>query len=154
MRVSVSRRSGTPRLARRAAGVGLPLALWLARSITRPLDRLAAAARTVAAGDLPTPLKVDGPREVARVTESFNAMSAEVAASRQVVAQLLANLRHDLGTPLTVIAGFAQALLDGTAHDGDARRAAARTIADETRRLEAMVEDLAKLADPPSSPGD
>jgi len=91
------------------AVVGAPLAVWLSRSVTRPLDRLATAAGRVAGGRLPGPLPEEGPQEVARASAAFNAMSAEVGHARTAQADLLAGLRHDLRTPLTVIGGFAEA---------------------------------------------
>ncbi len=72
-------------------------------------------------------------------------MTAELDASRRTETELLANLRHDLRTPLTVIGGFAEALVDGTA-EGDAATRAARTIADETARLERLVDELGAVA--------
>ena len=54
-----------------------------------------------------TPLPLDGPTEVRELTDRFNAMSAELEATRKGETELLANLRHDLRTPLTVISGFA-----------------------------------------------
>lgn len=126
--------------------VGAVLASLLARSIARPLERLAAATKDVGRGTLPPPLPLDGPAEIAHASASFNTMTAEVAHARKQEADLLAGLRHDLRTPLTVIGGFAQALQDGTA-SGPAARRAAVAIADETARLERMVDDLGALAD-------
>ena len=126
--------------------IGLLLAAWVVRSVTGPLDRLAAAAGSVGQGEAPPPLPEDGPREIARVSTAFNTMSAEVANARRIQGELLAGLRHDLRTPLTVIGGFAEALLDGTAAGPDAERAAA-AIAEETARLERMVDELGDLAD-------
>ncbi|MET1232646.1 MAG: HAMP domain-containing sensor histidine kinase [Candidatus Limnocylindrales bacterium] len=128
------------------AVIGLLLAAWVARSVTRPLDGLAAAASSVGQGEVPPPLPEDGPREIARVSAAFNTMSAEVAEARRTQGDLLAGLRHDLRTPLTVIGGFAEALLDGTAVGPDAERAAA-AIAEETARLEQMIDELGDLAD-------
>jgi signal transduction histidine kinase len=121
--------------------LGIPLAWLLSRSITGPMRRLAQAA-----GDLPTstsaqPLPVEGPTEVRVLTERFNAMAHEMASTRDEETQMLANLRHDLRTPLTSIGGFAEAIADGTA-SGDRAAAAARTIAEETQRLERLVGEL------------
>lgn len=127
--------------------VGVPLAWWLAQGVTRPLERLSDAAAAVGRGELPPALPVDGPQEAAAASRSFNAMTAEVAHARSSQVELLANLRHDLRTPLTVIAGFAQALGDGTATGPDAARAAG-AIAGEAARMERMVEDLADLDQP------
>ncbi len=127
--------------------IGIPLAVGLSRSVSGPLGRLAAASDTVAAGRVPAPLPTAGPREVAEASAAFNAMAAEVDATRQAQRQLLADVRHDLRTPLTVIAGFAEALRDGTASGPAADRAAA-AISDEAGRLERMLADLDHLAMP------
>ena len=95
-------------------------------------------------GPEPPPLPAEGPSEVRDVTQQFNAMRAELARGRRAETELLANLRHDLRTPLTVIGGFAEALVDGTA-SGDAAPRAARAIADETARLERLVGALGAL---------
>ncbi|HTS15188.1 MAG TPA: HAMP domain-containing protein, partial [Candidatus Sulfotelmatobacter sp.] len=104
--------------------VGIPLATLLARQVSRPLERLAVAARHVGEGTLPAPLPVDGPQEVQDASLAFNQMTAEVEHARRAQADMLAGLRHDLRTPLTVIGGFAQALQDGTATGDEAGRAA------------------------------
>ena len=83
---------------------------------------------------------------MAQATAAFNAMAQEVARGRETQRQLVADLRHDLRTPLTVIGGFAEALRDGTAQ-GPAIPRAAELIADETQRLERMLGDLGALAD-------
>ena len=127
--------------------VGIPLAIGLSRSVGRPLRRLAAASGTVAAGRVPEPLPTGGPVEVAEASAAFNAMAAEVEATRQAQKQLLADVRHDLRTPLTVIAGFAEALRDGTARGASAERAAT-AISDEAGRLERMLTDLDHLTVP------
>jgi two-component system sensor histidine kinase BaeS len=120
--------------------VGLPLAWLVSRSVGRPLRRVAEAAARLPAGRIGR-LPLEGPREVQEVTATFNALADELAETRDREARLLADLRHDLRTPVTVIAGFAQALGDGTAAGPDAERAA-RAIAEEAGRLEALVGQL------------
>jgi len=124
-----------------SAVVGLPLVLVLSRSVGGPLRRL-----TDATADLPVrsghePLPLDGPSEVRELTARFNAMAGELMDSRQRETELLADLRHDLRTPLTVIGGYAAALADGTAVGPDAERAA-RTIGEEATRLGRLVDEL------------
>ncbi len=125
--------------------VGGPLALILSRSVTSPLRRLQhATAHVPATGGLvagQAPLPVEGPGEVRELTEHFNAMIAELQATREREERLLANLRHDLRTPLTVIGGFATAIADGTAKGPEAIKAA-HTIGDEATRLERLVAEL------------
>jgi two-component system, OmpR family, sensor kinase len=122
--------------------VGIPIAWLLSRSLTGPMRRLAGAAAELPAASGPArPLPVEGPTEVRVLTERFNAMAHELTSTRQEETQLLANLRHDLRTPLTSIAGYAEAIADGTAQ-GERATAAARTIAEEAERLERLVGEL------------
>ncbi|NJD29970.1 MAG: HAMP domain-containing histidine kinase [Chloroflexi bacterium] len=120
--------------------VAAPLAWVVSRSVTRPLERVAAATATVPSGAA-IALPLQGPSEVRALTESFNAMSGELEATRRRETELLANLRHDLRTPLTVISGYATALRDGTA-TGDDAATAARAIEEEAGRLEQLVAAL------------
>ena len=74
----------------------------------------------------------------------MNALADELARTRARESELLADLRHDLRTPLTVIAGYAAALADGTATGPSAQRAAA-AIAEEAGRLERLVGELGAI---------
>ena len=133
-----------------AGGVALALALLLAllvaRSVSRPLALITQATEEVARGNLDHRLEVEGPDEVRRLAKSFNVMAQEVKASRQAQRDFVANVSHDLKTPLTSIQGFAQALLDGTAADPAAQRKAAQVIHDEAARMSRLVEQLLELA--------
>jgi signal transduction histidine kinase len=120
--------------------IATPLALVMSRSVTRPLRRLADATTDIPAGHS-VALPLAGPKEVRELTGTFNAMTGELEATRQREDELLANLRHDLRTPLTVITGFAAALADGTAK-GDAAIDAARAIEEEAGRLERLVSEV------------
>jgi two-component system sensor histidine kinase BaeS len=126
--------------------VGAPLAVLLSRSVARPLARLASRTEDLVdpAAGATSPLPLEGPREVRNLTERVNAVAAELARSRAREGELLADLRHDLRTPLTVIGGYAAALSDGTA-TGDAADRAAEAIAEETARLERLVGQLGAI---------
>jgi len=126
--------------------IGAPLAWLLSRSIARPLARLAQRTSELVVPGAPVvpPLPVVGPREVRVATARVNLLADELARSRARESELLADLRHDLRTPLTVIAGYAAALADGTATGGAAERAAA-AIAEEAGRLERLVGELGAI---------
>lgn len=122
-----------------------PIAWLLSRSITRPLRRLATATASVpVAGATTQPLLPEGPLEVRDLTGRFNAMTAELNRIRGEERELLANIRHDLRTPLTVVGGFAEALRDGTA-TGDGVARAGEAIAQEAARMSGLVEDLRSI---------
>lgn len=120
-----------------------PLAWLVARSVTRPLERVAEAASGLPVGTSTT-LPLEGPSEIRALTSTFNAMSGELAGTRRREAELLADLRHDLRTPLTVISGFAAALIDGTASGDDVQRAG-HAIGEEAGRLERLVGELGTI---------
>jgi two-component system sensor histidine kinase BaeS len=126
--------------------VGAPMAVLLSRSVARPLDRLRGRL-----GELVDPLRspaeplpATGPREVRDLTARVNVLGVELARTRARESELLADLRHDLRTPLTVIGGYASALADGTATGDGAERAAA-AIVEETARLERLVGELGAI---------
>ncbi|MFB7634468.1 sensor histidine kinase [Streptomyces sp. NPDC056149] len=88
------------------AGVGVlgaaTAGLWVARAALKPVDRLTAAVEHVArTQDLTIRIPTDGEDEIARLSRSFNAMTAALAASRDLQQQLIADAGHELRTPLT-----------------------------------------------------
>lgn len=123
--------------------VALILAVVITRSIARPLQTLARAAAEVAEGKFDQQVPIKGPAEIRAVAEAFNRMSAEIRTEQKSQQDLLANVSHDLKTPLTSIQGYAQAIVDGAAPDP---QRAARIIYDESARLNRMVIGLTDLA--------
>lgn len=131
----------------RAGAVALVASLLLAWLISRwvaaPLQKTAEAARAVAAGDYQRRLTPAGPDEAHSLAASFNEMVEQVHINQQAMRDFVANVSHEIKTPLTSIQGYAQALLDGTAQD---RQQAAQVIHDESDRLGRLVQELLDLA--------
>jgi two-component system sensor histidine kinase BaeS len=128
-----------------AAAGGLLAALTaflLARRISQPVDRIAAAARTLASGAHPDPVAVEGATEIATLARSFNDLATQLQQAQEAERNFLLSVSHELKTPLTAIRGYAEAVEDGVL---DPREAAA-TVAFEARRLERLVKDLLDLA--------
>ena len=119
--------------------------LVLARQTARPLDRLAGAARRLAAGERDVRVPEDGPAELAQVAGALNSLAAALTDSEARQRRFLLDVSHELRTPLTAVSGYAEALADGVL-TGPQVPEAGRVIRDEAGRLQHRVEDLLALA--------
>ena len=125
-----------------AALAAVALARWLAR----PLRQTAQAAALLAAGDRDVRLEPTGPREVAEVAESVNALAEALQGSEARQREFLLSVSHELRTPLTAIRGFAESLADGVVAAPAEVPEVGRTMLAESQRLERLVGDLLDLA--------
>jgi two-component system OmpR family sensor kinase/two-component system sensor histidine kinase BaeS len=126
-----------------AVGVGLAIGALLSQSLTAPLQRLAAAARAVALGDLSQQVDVEGSAEMVEVAQAFNDMTTALGESERQRQNMVADVAHELRTPLTVIQGNLRAILDDV-YPLD--QAEISRLYDETRLLSRLVDDLRELA--------
>ena len=125
--------------------LSLFLAFWISGWVANPLQRLLAAVRAVPSEQVHN-IPDRGPREVKDLTRAFNAMANRVQISQKSQRDFVANVSHELKTPLTSIQGFAQAILDGTATAPKDQKQAAQVIYNEAGRMHRMVLDLLDLA--------
>ncbi len=146
-----------------ASLVGMTAALFLAglfsRSVTRPVVELRDVARSIADGNLTARPHLSGPGEVGELARAVNTMAEEldrrVAGMREDAAQIqhlermrrdfVANVSHELKTPLTVVNGFAETLLDEDLPATDRRRFV-ETIRTNAERMRRIVDDLLDLS--------
>ena len=129
-----------------ALAVALILAVALARNVSRPLRELAAAAEDVAAGHYERRVSVSGPPEVGVVGMAFNRMAEAVERARAQQRDFLANVSHELKTPLTSLIGFSQALVDGSLRTKAEQQRAAAIVHEESQRLLRLSQELLELA--------
>ncbi len=125
--------------------LSLILAFILSRWVADPLQQVVVAARNYPSDEL-KPVSPRGPREVQDLTRAFNSMVKRVHTSQQSQRDFVADVSHELKTPLTSIQGFAQAILDDTADTPEARKQAAQIIYEELGRMHRMALDLLDLA--------
>jgi signal transduction histidine kinase len=118
------------------------LSLMLSRRLTRPIGRLAAATRAVAAGRSGVAVPAEGGDELAALGRSFNTMAHQLEQAREAQRAFLESVSHELKTPLTSIRGYAEALGDGALAAGEV----APVLVSESDRLERLVGDLLDLA--------
>jgi two-component system sensor histidine kinase ResE len=83
---------------------------------------------------------------VRELVQAYNDMNARVLQSQMSQREFVANVSHELKTPITSVQGFSQAILDGTAGTPEAQKQAAQVIYDEAGRMHRMVLDLLDLA--------
>jgi two-component system sensor histidine kinase BaeS len=112
------------------------------RRFSRPMDNLIEAAGRIEKGDYSAQLPESGPQELVSVARAFNAMSSRLKTSDEQRRSFLADVAHELRTPLSVIRGQAEAIADGV-YPGDADHV--MPILDATGTLEVLVEDLRTL---------
>jgi two-component system, OmpR family, sensor histidine kinase BaeS len=148
--LSVTGAVGSPPFARVISGVVLLLgigAVLLAaialRRLTAPAARIVEAAQRIEAGDYSARVPVRGPSELRMVARAFNAMSGRLEADEARRRSVLADVAHELRTPITVIRGQAEGIIDGV-YAADAEQL--RPVLAATRSLEVLVDDLRTLA--------
>ena len=128
-----------------AAGIWLVMSLFFGYTVIRPLAKISAASRAIAAGDYTRTVEVRQKGEIGELAGSFNHMVTQVRLSNQTLKDFVANVSHDLRTPITVISGFAGSIVDGTMQTPEEIRDAGQIIESEARRMERLVDDLLQL---------
>jgi signal transduction histidine kinase len=133
-----------------AAGAALLLALMvsplISRALTRPLGELRGAAEDIARGNYSRRVGLARNDEIGVVGQAFNRMAEAVERSRTQQRDFLANVSHELKTPLTSLIGFSQALMDGSLTSPKDKERAATILHEEAQRVLRMSQELLDLA--------
>lgn len=141
------------------AGLGIALAvtlfsLFLTRRLTRPLVSLTLAAEEMKAGNYEQRVEqLKNRDELGRLAMTFNAMADKIASDmyelhvqEQLRRDLIANIAHDLVTPLTAIQGYSEAIADDVISEADERHETAQLIGREVQRLRRLVSDMQNMS--------
>jgi len=118
---------------------------FITRQLTRPLTAMARAAEGMAKGDFTARAPEEGSQEIVSLSRAFNQMADQLANLEQGRREFVANVSHELRSPITSIQGFAQGMLDGTIPQGDHPRYL-KVVVDETRRLSKLINNLLNLS--------
>lgn len=125
------------------AGMGLVVSYFLSGNITRPLRQLSQAAEKIRQGHLKQEVPVETQDEVGQLAAVFNQMSAELAANESNRQEFLANIAHELKTPLAVLQGHLESMLDGVEEPEPEKLF---SMQEEVMRLTRLVGDLRDLS--------
>ncbi len=123
--------------------VALLMGVFLARTLTGPLQALTRAAYSITQGELEQQVKVRSDDEIGKLASAFNLMSQEVARVNRSRQQMTADIAHDLRTPLTVISGYIESMREGVLTPTPERLS---LIYSEIERLQNLVGDLRMLS--------
>lgn len=123
--------------------VSILVGVLLSRNLSAPLSKLAEVARSLGRRDLSQRVTVRGSQEIQELALAFNQMAADLQQAETLRRNLLADVAHELRTPVTVIQGNLQAILDDV-YELD--KAEIARLYDQTRQLSHLVDDLHELA--------
>lgn len=113
--------------------------------LVRPLRQMSAAMHRYAAGDFSVRVQVKGKDEVAQLSESLNAMAVSLSAEEETHRSFVANVSHELKTPMTSIAGFVDGILDGTIPP-ERQEHYLHIVSAEVKRLSRLVTAMLNLS--------
>ena len=116
---------------------------WIARLVSDPVRRLTDASRRLAGGQLDARVKASGRGELARLSESFNAMAEAVQRSEERQRRLVADVAHEMRTPLSNLRGYLEGLSDGVVEPS---RELFASLHEETMLQRRILDDLQVLA--------
>ncbi len=117
----------------------------LTRRLTRPLTAMARGAEQLSAGNFQIRVTPEGSLETHELAKTFNQMASQLGQLEQTRREFLANVSHELKSPITSIHGFAQGMLDGAVPPGEQDRYL-RVIVDETERMTKLIQSLLSLS--------
>ena len=127
--------------------IALLVSLVYFRIMARPLDEIAAASRKFARGDFSVRVRqtMDPTDEMGALIDSFNKMADSLEQAEKRRSEFIANISHELRTPMTTIAGFADGILDGTIPQENQKKYLI-SIRDETQRLSRLVRSMLSVS--------
>jgi len=126
-----------------ALALALALSFWLTRRVLRPLSRMTAVTRHLAAGDYSVRVGTTGDDEIGRLGQAFDRMGDSLARLEGLRRQMVADAAHELRTPLTNVRGYLEALRDGVIAPS---RETLEMLHGEVLRLVSLAESLLDLA--------
>ena len=119
---------------------------WVSMRQSRPIHEMAEATRRFADGNFDVRMhNYEGVTEISELTEAFNSMADSLQETERQRREFIANVSHELKTPMTTIAGYTDGILDGTIPP-EQEKEYLRIISDEARRLSRLVRRMLEVS--------
>lgn len=129
-----------------AMSIAATLVFFYVRSVMRPLKDVTQAARTMAEGNFNVRVPIDtGSPEITELSAAFNSMAGKLSEVESSRREFVANVSHELRSPITSISGFVEGMEDGTIPEEEHPKYLS-LVGDETRRLSKLIGDLLALS--------
>ena len=126
--------------------IAFVVSAWLSMRQSRPISEMAEATRRFADGNFDVRMRgYDDPLEIAELSASFNNMADSLQETERQRREFIANVSHELKTPMTTIAGYTDGILDGTIPPEEQEQYL-RIISDESRRLSRLVRRMLDIS--------
>ncbi len=127
--------------------LSLIISYFISKKLSRPIEEITISAKELAKGNYNTDFSTKTDIiEIQELTNTLNTTKLELAKTDELRRDLMANVSHDLKTPLTMIKAYAEMVRDLTYKNKKKREANLNTIIDETDRLNALVNDILSLS--------
>ncbi|SDF32791.1 Signal transduction histidine kinase [Thermoanaerobacter thermohydrosulfuricus] len=124
----------------------LSISVYMSKKFTRPIQILKNAAHQIASGNLNVKINYKEEDELGDLAKSMNTMVKQLSITDKFRKDLIANISHDLKTPLGLIRGYSEMLLDYYGDDKEKREKYLNTVIKETERMSKLVDDVLQLS--------
>ncbi|MEQ2129915.1 HAMP domain-containing sensor histidine kinase [Caldanaerobacter subterraneus KAk] len=124
----------------------LVVSSYMSKKFTRPIQILKNAAHEIASGNLNVKINYKEEDELGELAKSMNTMVKQLSITDKFRKDLIANISHDLKTPLGLIRGYSEMLLDYYGEDKEKREKYLNTVIKETERMSKLVDDVLQLS--------
>lgn len=128
-----------------AFGISLFIMWFLSYTLVKPLKEMSVAAKMFAKGDFSKRVPVRSNDEIGQLAMSFNEMAASLSISEETRRSFIANVSHELKTPMTTISGFIDGILDGTVPESK-RMHYLKIVSSEIKRLSRLITTMLNLS--------
>ncbi len=126
--------------------LALGLSFIIATRLTRPIENITKSAESLAQGDYNVVFEKGDYTEIDNLSDTLNYATKELSKTDELRRDLIANVSHDLRTPLTVIKSYGEMIRDLSGNNEEKRNYHLKTIIDEADRLSLMVNDMLDLS--------